>query len=66
MSLTAFTPDTFYGSNAYVFVVYSNASFSDARVNTLRGIHPVIKLCSDVFITSSGATSDPFKVVEAY
>ena len=49
---------------AYVFTVMYG-SLDDSRLDSGYGVRPVINLRSDVSLTGSGTTSDPFKVVGA-
>ena len=65
MSPYAFTSSS---RSAHVFVVYSNGTHGDLDydyVDDTYGVRPVINLRSDVQITGTGSTSDPFKVVGA-
>ena len=49
-----------------IYSVYSNGQiFTDFSVTDSIGVRPVINLKSDVQITGSGTTTDPFKVVGA-
>ena len=49
---------------AFVFVVYSGGGLIDYwGVDGIWGVRPVINLRSDVPITGSGTTSDPFRLV---
>ena len=60
------TPSLYGRTLAYAFYVGSNGSISYINgVNFIGGVRPVINLRSDVSITGSGTTSDPFKVVGA-
>ena len=57
---------SWYGSGyAYVFDVYSNGNLFASPVAHTLGVRPVINLRSDVPLTGTGTTSDPFKVVGA-
>ena len=49
---------------AYVFTVMYG-SLDDSRLDSGYGVRPVINLRSDVSLTGSGTTSDPFKVAGA-
>ncbi len=51
--------------DARVFYVNSSGNFIDQRVNNTYGVRPVINIRSDVEITGSGTTTDPFRVVGA-
>ena len=55
-----------YDSGARVFYVNSSGllTYGNAAVRT-NGVRPVINLRSDVQLTGSGTTSDPFKIVGA-
>ena len=60
------SPSFFEGISAYVFNIDSSGSLVDNYyVNRTHSVRPVINLRSDVPITGSGTTSDPFKVVGA-
>ena len=59
------SPCEFFASNANVFAVWSNSSLNYSSVDLTYGVRPVINLRSDLQITGSGTTSDPFKVVGA-
>ena len=60
------SPSFFEGISAYVFNIDSSGSLVDNYyVNRTHRVRPVINLRSDVQITGSGTTSDPFKVVGA-
>ena len=49
---------------AFVFVVYSGGGLIDYwGVDGIWGVRPVINLRSDIPITGSGTTSDPFRLV---
>ena len=50
---------------AHVFVLDSNTISSGWGVIDSPDIRPVINLRSDIQITGTGTTSDPFKVVGA-
>ena len=55
-----------YSNNAAVFIVTADGGlsvFSVDVINPVIGVRPVINLRSDVQITGSGTTSDPFVVV---
>ena len=52
-------------SSALVFVVPDNGNLGGTDVDTSRGVRPVINIRSDVAMTGSGTTSDPFKIVGA-
>ena len=55
-----------YGSEVYVFGVYSGGRLYGNSVNwTDPGVRPVINLRADVQLTGSGTSTDPFKVVGA-
>ena len=59
------SPIFFDGSHAYVYRVHPNGYLIDWLVSSTSGVRPVINLRSDVQLTGSGTTSDPFKVVGA-
>ena len=48
---------------ALVFYVSSTGSLGDNRVANTYGVRPVINLASDVTITGSGTSTDPYQVV---
>ena len=52
-----------YGSGADMFFVYSDGNLSYYRVYGTYGVRPVINLRSDIPLTGSGTTSDPFRLV---
>ena len=52
-----------YSGDARVFAMNDNGSFRNGRANDTYGVRPVINLRSDVQLTGSGTTSDPFVVV---
>ena len=57
------TPSHISSRTAYVFTVYSNGGFYSFYVgDPSSGVRPVINLRSDIQITGSGTTSDPFKL----
>ena len=56
------SPYCFGGSNALVFRVNSTGKIGYNSVDYTDSIRPVINLKSDVTITGSGTTSDPYKV----
>ena len=58
------SPAYAYGS-AYVFSVYDDDSLDLGDVRSGYSVRPVINLRSDVSLTGSGTTTDPFKVVGA-
>ena len=59
------SPYIFNGNNANVFYVHSNGNLNNANVDwTSGGVRPVINIASDVEITGSGTSSDPYIVVE--
>ena len=51
--------------NVFVGLVYNIGSIDSDGANFSNGVRPVINLRSDVQLTGSGTTSDPFKVVGA-
>ena len=53
------------GTYARGFVVYYYGDVASADVTAAYGVRPVINLRSDVQLTGSGTTSDPFKIVGA-
>mgnify|MGYP001851365424 CR=1 FL=1 len=57
------SPYYFFGGDADVFVVYEFGSLSGCDVYASRGVRPVINIRSDVAITGSGTTTDPFRLV---
>ena len=57
------SPCDFHYGNAHVFHVWSDGSLGSDYVYNSGGVRPVINLRSDVQLTGSGTTSDPFKVV---
>ena len=59
------SPCIFYYDIAYVFNVSSSGSQYWGNIAATNGIRPVINLRSDVSLTGSGTTTDPFKVVGA-
>ena len=60
------SPYSYGGRSAYVFIVYSSGYLDPGYdIPGSYGVRPVINLQSDVSITGSGTTSDPFKVVGA-
>ena len=59
------SPYWFYNYTAAVFYVGSNGYLDYSAVSNAFGVRPVINLHSDVQITGSGSSSDPFKVVGA-
>ena len=52
-----------YGSGADMFFVYSDGNLSYYRVYGTYGVRPVINLRSDIPLTGSGTTTDPFRLV---
>ena len=58
------TPSSYTG-NAYTFTVGLNGALLAPYVASTHGVRPVINIRSDVSLTGSGTTSDPFKVVGA-
>ena len=50
---------------AHVFPVSSNGWLGGNSVHNTMGVRPVINLSSDVQITGSGTSTDPYTVVEA-
>ena len=52
-----------YGDGAINIYIYSSASYRGDRVYISYGIRPVINLRSDVQLTGSGTTTDPYIVV---
>ena len=53
------------GSGASVFGVAPTGEFSVPDVSGSNGVRPVINIASDVEITGSGTSSDPYVVVGA-
>ena len=49
--------------SASVFRVHSSGSLIDIRVDLTYGVRPVINIRSDVAITGTGTTTDPYKIV---
>ena len=57
------SPYYFYGSDAYVFRVYSGGFLAGyGRVISTFGVRPVINLKANVTITGEGTSSNPYKV----
>ena len=56
------SPFNFIG-NAIVFYVYSNGSLSNNNVPRANGVRPVINIASDVKVTGSGTSDDPYVVI---
>ena len=57
------SPYYFYGSDAYVFRVYSTGFLAGyGRVFSTFGVRPVINLKANVTITGEGTSSNPYKV----
>ena len=60
------TPNYFYDNETLVFLVDSSGRISASNdVTRAYGVRPVINLRSDVALSGSGTTTDPFKVVGA-
>ena len=59
------SPYHFYSGSAGVFPVYGGGCLGGWSVNDTGGVRPVINLRSDVALSGSGTTTDPFKVVGA-
>ena len=60
------SPCTFNGIYAaVVFRVWSDGTLSNDFVDNSYGVRPVINLRSDISLTGSGTSTDPFKVVGA-
>ena len=60
------SPYKYSGDNSmYMFDVSSNGEIGYSRVSEMIGVRPVINLASDVKITGSGTSSDPYVVVGA-
>ena len=51
-------------SNASVFYVALRGLLGNSSLNSTNGVRPVINIASDVEITGSGTSSDPYIVVE--
>ena len=56
------SPYSSNGTYAYVFAVWLDSHLGVSYVLPAYGIRPVINLKSDVTLTGSGTTSDPYKV----
>ncbi len=56
------SPLAFDGVETFVFFVGLGDWFVDARVNTPRGVRPVINLKANITLTGDGTASNPFKV----
>ena len=61
------SPCFFSGSDAYVFRANNDGSLDSdgGTVNSSYGVRPVINLSSDVQISGSGTSTDPYQVVGA-
>ena len=59
------SPSYFSIGIAFVFFVSSDGFLNDARVDSTLGVRPVINIASDVEITGSGTSTDPYVVVGA-
>ena len=59
------SPGYYDSTGAYVFIVNSNGNLylNDGNVSNVNGVRPVINLRSNVQLTGSGTTSDPYVVV---
>lgn len=57
------SPNCFDSMLARVFTVNSDGSPAGYDVRPQWGVRPVINLASDVKLTGTGTTSDPYKVV---
>ena len=59
------SPSYFAAANsyAYVFAVYSNSYLSWLNVRIAYGVRPVINLKTDVQLSGSGTSTDPYTVV---
>ena len=55
----------YYSGYAGVFIVHDNGRLFNGYVNAASGVRPVINLRSDVALTGSGTTSDPFRIAGA-
>ena len=61
-TMTPYYYNNMGGDGARIFLIASNGNLSDTNnwVNNSRGVRPVINLKSDVQLTGSGTTTDPF------
>ncbi len=58
------SPNSFNGSNAFVWVVLgSNGSFNSSYVFSDRGVRPSISLKSTTNVTGEGTSEKPYKVI---
>ena len=58
------SPYLFSGNHAYVFYVNSYGNLENSFINLADSVRPVINLSSDVKVTGSGTSSDPYVVIE--
>ncbi|MFA7120140.1 MAG: hypothetical protein WC277_01530 [Bacilli bacterium] len=54
-----------FGGDASVCTVKSVGPLSDSRVNNAFGVRPGVSIHSETRVTGTGASSDPYKVVES-
>ena len=55
------SPNYFYGSHAFVWIVYSG-NLNDYNVNYYYGLRPVISLISSTNVTGDGTSENPYVV----